>query len=410
LLHHWKDRNYFLEMKGIASRLDGSADAILRKQLAHNHRFQRPDADYLEVDSLMEHLSGHGGLIRAGKKGGKWTFYLQGEYRSPGLNLNDMGYIRQSDFVGERAQVAYEMNEPGKWIRSYTFEWYQEAQWSFGAENTRNRTGAEFEGTSNALWRAGVEAEYDFSHLDTRELRGGPALRNDPAALAGISITSNTAKDLYASAGYEYTHLGRKHSAMNVIEAEVTWLPIKRMKLSLEAGFNQRQYHQQYVSTIPGQVADEYVVGRIDQHTTTFTFRGELFLTPELSIQYYGSPYYSVGKYDEFRRIRESTAREVGDRFEILDPAYDPEKNSYSYVHDSRTFTFRNPDFSFMQFRSNLVFRWEYKLGSTLYFVWAHDRSDYSAAYHPVNDIAGDLFGLRGNNVWMVKFNYWFSL
>jgi hypothetical protein len=63
-----------------------------------------------------------------------------------------------------------------------------------------------------------------------------------------------------------------------------------------------------------------------------------------------------------------------------------------------------------MQFRSNLVFRWEYKLGSTLYFVWAHDRSDYSAAYHPVNDIAGDLFGLRGNNVWMVKFNYWFSL
>ena len=410
LLHHWKDRNYFLEMKGIASRLDGSADAILRKQLAHNHRFQRPDADYLEVDSLMEHLSGHGGLIRAGKKGGKWTFYLQGEYRSPGLNLNDMGYIRQSDFVGERAQVAYEMNEPGKWIRSYTFEWYQEAQWSFGGENTRNRTGAEFEGTSNALWRAGVEAEYDFSHLDTRELRGGPALRNDPKALAGISITSNTAKDFYAGAGYEYTHLGRKHSAMNEIEAEVTWLPIKRMKLSLEAGFNQRQYHQQYVSTIPDQVADEYVVGRIDQHTTTFTFRGELFLTPELSIQYYGSPYYSVGKYDEFRRIRESTAREIGDRFEILDPAYDPEENSYSYVHDSRTFTFRNPDFSFMQFRSNLVFRWEYKLGSTLYFVWAHDRSDYSAAYHPVNDIAGDLFGLRGNNVWMVKFNYWFSL
>jgi hypothetical protein len=206
--------------------------------------------------------------------------------------------------VGERAQVAYEMNEPGKWIRSYTFEWYQEAQWSFGGENTRNRTGAEFQGTNNALWRAGVEAEYDFSHLDTRELRGGPALRNDPKALAGISITSNTAKDFYAGAGYEYTHLGRKHSAMNEIEAEVTWLPIKRMKLSLEAGFNQRQYHQQYVSTIPDQVADEYVVGRIDQHTTTFTFRGELFLTPELSIQYYGSPYYSVGKYDEFRRIR----------------------------------------------------------------------------------------------------------
>jgi hypothetical protein len=302
------------------------------------------------------------------------------------------------------------MNEPKKWIRDYTFEWYQEAQWSFGAENTRNRTGAEFQGRNNALWRAGLEVEYDFSHLDTRELRGGPALRNDPAAMAGFSVTSNTAKDLYASAGYEYTHFGRKHSEMNEIEAELTWLPIKRMSLSLEAGFNHRQYHQQYVSTIPDQVADEYVVGRIDQHTATFTFRGELFLTPELSIQYYGSPYYSAGNYDGFRRILASAAREIDQRSGAVEPTYDPEQNNYTYVHDSRIFTFRNPDFSFMQFRSNLVFRWEYKLGSTLYVVWAHDRSDWKAHYQPVHDIAGDLFGLPGNNVWMVKFNYWFSL
>ena len=409
-LHHWKDRNYFLEMKGIASRLDGSPEAILKKQLAHNHRFQRPDADYLEVDSLREQLSGHGGLIRAGKKGGKWTFFVQGEYRSPGLNLNDMGYIRQSDFIGERSQIAYEMNEPGKWIRDYTFELYHEAQWSFGGENTRNQLGAEFQGRNNALWRGNLELDHHFSRLDTRELRGGPALRIDPMTIAGLEITSNTAKNLYASVGGEYTHFGRRGADMDEIEAGLTWLPMKRMSLSVEARLNHRKYHQQYVSAIPDTEADEYVVGRIDQHTTAFTFRGELFLTPELSIQYYGSPYFSVGKYDRFSRVAESAAKPVEQRLEVLDVNYDPETDSYSYIHDSRDFSFVNPDFSFMQFRSNLVFRWEYKLGSTLYLVWAHDRSEWNPVYQPVGEVAGDLFKIPGNNVLMVKFNYWFSL
>jgi hypothetical protein len=410
LLHHWKDRNYFLEIKSIASQLNGSPDAILIKQLAHNHRFQRPDADYLEVDSLREHLSGHGSLIRAGKKGGKWTFYLQGEYRSPGLNLNDMGYIRQSDFVGQRLQAAYEMNVPKKWIRDYTFQLFQEVQWSFGGENTVNRTGAAFQGRNHALWRAGLGLEYNFSRLDTRELRGGPALRNDPMAQAEVSITSNTAKDLYAGAEYEYSQFGRKGSGMNEVAASVTWLPIKRLSLSAQARFNQRNYHQQYVTTIYADPASEYIVGWIDHRTTSFTFRGELYLTPELSIQYYGSPYYSVGKYDRFSRVAESTARELEQRLERLNVGYDPDSDTYSYTHDSREFIFGNPDFSFMQFRSNLVFRWEYKLGSTLYLVWAHDRSDWSPVYHPVNEITGELFGIPGNNVFMVKFNFWFSL
>jgi hypothetical protein len=410
LLHHWKERNYFLEVKSIASQLSGTPEAILQKQLAHNHRFQRPDADYLEVDSLRENLWGHGGLVRAGKKGGKWTFYLQGEYRSPGLNLNDMGYIRQSDFVGQRIQVAYEMNNPGRWIRDYTFELFQEAQWSFGGENTGNRLGAEFQGRNNALWRGNLELQYDFSRLDTRELRGGPALRNDEMVMAELSVTSNTARDLYASIGYQYVYLGAKSSRMDEFEASITWLPIKRLSLSGMTSLDHRSYHQQYVTTLAGNPDDEYVVARIDQSTSSLTFRGELFLTPELSIQYYGSPYYSVGKYDDFKRVGVAAAKDMGERLESLELTYDPESDSYSYEYDSQNFTFGNPDFSFMQFRSNLVFRWEYKLGSTLYVVWSHDRSDWISAYSPIREITGDLFGIKGNHVFMLKLNYWFSL
>jgi len=410
LLHYWKNKNYYLEVKSIASQLNGSAEAILRKQLSHLHRYQRPDANYVEVDTLRERLGGHGGLVRVGKNGGKWNFHLQGQYRSPGLNLNDMGYLRQSDFISQMAKVTYKMNEPKRWIRNYNLTLFQEAEWSFGGENTGNLAGVAVMLRNNKLWSFSLSSVYNFSTLDTRELRGGPALRNDSRYLLDMTVGSNTAKDLYGSVRYSYTALGMKNSSENSLMLSLTWVPVKRLKISGLMNLSRRQYHQQYVSSLPGSASTEYVVGNIDRHTTSFTFRTELYLTPELSIQFYGSPYYSVGTYDAFKRVDQSQARDINERLEELDVAYDPELNNYSYIKDGEAFQFSNPDFSFMQFRSNLVFRWEYKLGSTLYFVWSHDRSGWESQYNPIGDIAGDLFGMGGNHVFMVKANFWFSL
>ena len=410
LLHHWKNKNYFLEVKTIASQLNGSPEAILRKQMAHNHRFQRPDADYIEVDSLADHLSGYGGLISAGKKGGNWNFNLQGQYRSPGLNLNDIGYIRQSDFFGQRFEVSYDMNEPGKWIRNYTLQLHQEALWCFGGENTGNQIGVDFKFMNNKLWSFNLNFLYDFSHLDIRELRGGPALRNDEQYRMGLSVRTNSAKDLYAGIGFHHSAFGVNNTSQDFLQLSVTWLPMKKLKISSSTDLDQRRYHQQYVTTISGNTTDEYIVGNINHHTTSFTFRSELFLTPELSLQFYGSPYYSVGKYDSFRRVDQASSRDINNRLEYLDVSYDASSGNYTFDRNSETLSFRNPDFSFMQFRSNLVFRWEYKLGSTLYVVWSHDRSGWESVYNPVRDITGDLFKIKGNHVFMVKLNFWFSV
>ena len=38
------------------------------------------------------------------------------------------------------------------------------------------------------------------------------------------------------------------------------------------------------------------------------------------------------------------------------------------------TFTLRNRDFNTLSFRSNVVLRWEWRTGSTLYVVWQQDR------------------------------------
>jgi hypothetical protein len=410
LLQYWKNKDYFLEAKVIASQLRGTPEAILSKQLSHIHRYQRPDADHLEVDESRESLGGHGGLLRFGKNGGQWNFLLQGQYRSPGLNLNDMGYLRQADFLGQKTELSYQMNEPGKWIRNYLLTFFQEAAWSFGKENTGMLTGASFLIRNNKLWSFSIKSTYDFSSLDTRELRGGPALRNDPRFLGSLMVSSNSAKDFYGNVSYQYSALGRPKSMENTLMLSLNWVPVQRLQISGLTQLSQHNYHQQYVSTMTGNSGTEYVVGNIDRHTASFTFRTEFYLTPEMSIQYYGSPYYSVGKYDAFRRVASSQAQDIGDRLGTIDPSYDPASNTYTYLQNGEAFQFGNPDFSFMQFRSNLVFRWEYKLGSTLYVVWAHDRSGWESSHHPIGDIAGDLWGIQGNHVFMVKANFWFSL
>ena len=74
-------------------------------------------------------------------------------------------------------------------------------------------------------------------------------------------------------------------------------------------------------------------------------------------------------------------------------------------------YTFENPDFSFREFRSNLVARWEYKPGSSLYVVWSQGRTGYGS--DPTRSFGGhwgELWRARADNVFLVKASYWFSL
>jgi hypothetical protein len=71
-------------------------------------------------------------------------------------------------------------------------------------------------------------------------------------------------------------------------------------------------------------------------------------------------------------------------------------------------FTFTDPDFTFRSLIGNAVLRWEYRPGSTVFFVWTQSRTgsdptgtfDYAAQQSAI-------FGDRPTNVFQVKVNYW---
>ena len=70
-----------------------------------------------------------------------------------------------------------------------------------------------------------------------------------------------------------------------------------------------------------------------------------------------------------------------------------------------------NPDFSRRSLRGNVVLRWEYLGGSTLYLVWQISGVDRSApgVFEPWEDFA-NAFGGPQNNIFMLKTTYWLGL
>ena len=158
---------------------------------------------------------------------------------------------------------------------------------------------------------------------------------------------------------------------------------------------------------------NRYILGTINQKTLGLTFRVDLNLTPEFSIQYYGSPFVSRGSYSQLKYITDPKAKIYGDRFELYQDPLLSEGiyQLYDYSNGPRAdYSIDNPDFNFHEFRSNLVAKWEYRLGSFIYLVWSSsERSGNTNSSHAsLGDSYKQLRSIFPNNIFLIKLNYWF--
>ena len=112
-----------------------------------------------------------------------------------------------------------------------------------------------------------------------------------------------------------------------------------------------------------------------------------------MSFQLYAMPFVTAGTYRDFREVTDPRADRYDDRFA-----------PYDYEND--------PDFNFKQLRSNVVFRWEYSPGSTLYLVWSRGATDYEEEYgrYSLGRDLDRMWTAPSDNTFLVKFNKWFSL
>jgi hypothetical protein len=413
---YFADRQWVLEASGVASHVKGDAAAIRSLQTNAVHYYQRPDAGHLGVDPDATSLSGHGGVLRFGRSdtsrlrlGEEFNWY------SPGLELNDVGYLRQADLMANRVSIGWSEPTPKGVFRNYGVQLAREDQWDFGGLKTRSETELQASGQFKNKWRAEASLSYE-DVVDTRMLRGGPALRWHDFFEAQAFLGSDDSRRVSAHAHGGYSWARDDDSWAWNTGVGLNLRPSNRLSFSGSVSYEKLRDNLQYVDTAERDSGEpRWVLGRIDQDTWSFTFRVNLSITPDLTVQYYGSPFIGTGLYSAFKRATDTLAQENASRYHLYGPdeiAYSAEANAYRVTEagGGPSYSFRNPDFSFRQFRSNLVARWEYKPGSSLYVVWSQGRTGYVPEWDGSFSSNWDgLWQQRPDNVFLVKLSYWFS-
>lgn len=415
--HSWGNRNYFLNFKAVASRVRGSAEALLLTQRSSARYFQRPDAGHLVLDPARTRLSGSGGNLEIGKQGGgHWQYSAGVTWRSPGLELNDIGYIRQADVIMPFAWVGYNKYEPFGPFRQANVNFNIWSGYDFGGNTIFKGGNVNFNLSFKNYWYFGFGLNPQGENLSVASLRGGPSLRWPSGGSAWAYLETDSRRKVRFSVSASLSRRGdRDNESMNVSPA-MTIIPGPAFQISLAPSFSTFHSILQYVGTRPYGEETRYLCGTIDQKTFSLTLRLTYCLTPDLTIQYYGMPFLSSGRYGDFKRILDSRSKKREERFRLLGSSASFDAAAGEYRIDENgdgnvDYAFASPDFQIREFRSNLVVRWEYVPGSALYLVWSQGRAGFvsDGTFDFGRGLEG-LFDTHPDNVFLIKFSYCFQL
>ena len=412
-VHKWHNKDWEFDFSTYFSRVEGSAEAITNTQKSWIHGFQRPDAAYLKLDTTRTSLSGQGGKIVFSKNGGKLKFMAATAWKSPGLELNDVGYMRQADNILEVIWVGYRIYEPFSIFRNLNLNFNQWTEWNFGGELTGPGGNINAHTQLKNYWNFHLGGNWNGVGLSTTDLRGGPALKSSGSKNVWFAFGSNDQKRLTGEAQIMLLG-GNEKNSKQMFDCGLSfgYRPSKSLKITLSPNFNSNNDELQYVTQQDYSNKTDYIFARIHQKTLSASLRINYIITPNLSIQYWGQPFFASGKYTEFKRITDSRADKYSDRFSLLS------NNELAYVNPdemyrvsdqagNQLYTFDQPDFNVKEFLSNMVVRWEYLPGSTIYLVWSQTRnqsvSDGNFNLH--NDFK-TLFDDKPYNVFLLKMSF----
>ena len=414
-----KDRGWALAGWAGLTSIRGSSEAMTRLQVSSLHYFQRPDADWVEVDEAATSLGGWAGRLYLNKQKGNVVFNAALGAMSPGFEANDLGYHTRGDVVNGHVEAGYRSFHPGRALRNWTATASYYRNYDFGG----NRIGEYIYLDGNAqflnYWTAALHLDYEprkYSHYLTR---GGPMALYPEGATVRLNVAGDDRRPLVARiSGFYRWHPTGGHTWS--FGAGLTWKPGPNFRLSVAPGYSFRFAEGQWVTRVVDPLKTStygvrYVLSDIDQKTLPVEIRVNWTFTPRLSLQAYLQPYIGTGDFAAFKEL--SAARtfdfdyygERGSTIAFADGVYTVDPDGAE--GPAEPFSFRDPDFNLKSLRGTVVLRWEHRPGSLLYLVWTQRRADNS---HPGDfelwrDL-GDLFRAAGDNVFMLKFSYRFEL
>jgi hypothetical protein len=390
------NKNYELTAYIAGSLVRGTAAAIASTQLDGVHRYQRPD-DKLTFDPNRTSLSGNAQRLTISKFGGGFTRFQSVYQRfSPGFETNDVGFQPRADEQMFRNWLAFQFNNPTKLFRAAFFNFNTFQTWTTEGLPTNMSLNTNWHVQFPNQWWGHVGGNFGnfkATYAD-REARGGPAVRRstDYDVWSGIELDSRkswTPNMFFGQYGGDAGHsVGRWINP--AIDLRMTSRFSTSLGFNYEKATNDNQWNGNF--GVSGVDTTHYTFARLNQTTLSLTSRMNFTASPSLSLQFYAQPFITTGKYTNWRELANPRAENYDDRYKPYlggDPG----------------------GFDFKQLRSNTVVRWEYRPGSTLFFVWQQGRelsSDVASDFNFGHDFK-NLFSLHPSNTLLIKASYWFN-
>ncbi|MEP6904811.1 MAG: DUF5916 domain-containing protein [Gemmatimonadales bacterium] len=424
----WKNRTYSWITSLEESHVSGSPLAMQRLQRSSARYFQRPDRkdggnsllSSDKFDANATSLAGYGGYSRVSKDAGDWLFEGATNFRSPGFEVNDIAFLTRADFAMFNANVLRTWTKPGRFSRDMLFIVGGQQQYNYDRDKTDEQAQVFFRQTLKNYWFYNSFYIYHPVVMDDRATRGGPVVQRPGYHFWSLFFGSDTRKPVVLQTNLDYGLTIGDHGFSYDISETVNLKPRSNVAISFGPGYSYSNGAQQYVTTINDITStnfygNRYVFSDLIQHTLSMDTRLDVTFSPDLTLQLYAQPFISSGAYSAFKEF--DTPRRIhktvyGEGRGTITTTGTGESRVYTIDPDgpgpSKQFTIGNPDFNFRSLRGNAVLRWEYRPGSTLFFVWNQNRAD--AVGVGDFDFTRDrqaLFNAHPDNIFVVKMNYY---
>jgi len=424
---YFRNRRYRLQGNFAMSNVSGDSLAILRLQRSSARYFQRPDRDQGSngffsnaYDPSATDLRGFGGYMRAAKEAGTIRWETQVNYRSPGFEVNDMAFLTRADYIWALANLNGYWTKPNQVFRELWLTVGGQRQQNFGGDvNDAQVHLSGFMQLPN-YWGMGVYAQYRPEVYDERLTRGSATVRRADQRFFDWNINTDGRKLMVF--GLDVFHGNRGDGSHEEgVNFSFRYRPRSNIQLSMAPSWSRSELATQYVTAFDDASATAFygrrtVFAGLSQQTFSMDTRLNVTFSPTLSLEMFAQPFVSTGEYHDFREFdapRGLRTTEFGSR---ITPQTDESGREVSYLLDADgdpstdPFSFGNPDFNFRSLRGSAVLRWEYRPGSTLFFVWQQQRS----GSEPFGDFefgrdAGAVFREHPDNVFVIKASYYFS-
>ena len=361
----FRDNRYNLSGTLSASRT-GESDTIKKGYLAH-----------LEFD----------------KRRGWLGWEVRAMAKSPGYDVNDLGFedLQKLGLIECSFDTYMRRDDP---IGPFQKGYISVARWlAWNYDGIRVGNVAEFwaRGELKNNWDFRLSIDRDFESVnDERDV-----LVHRPAAWS-ISCYLDTDDRKAVSFGVSPRFSKRDNglSYSRRFRLSMEFRPSSNIECRLGPSYSQRSSYAQWIGTIRDDKGDHYVYGELESTTLDFTTRLSMSFTPNLSFQLYMQPFIAIGDYQNFK--------------ELVEPQ----------TYDFRRYKLgTNRDFYRRSLIGNMVLRWEFQPGSTIFVVWSQSRemekqerlTSEDLQLRPLDRFLS-TFNDEGENLFLVKVNYWFGV